>query len=111
MKEFEKIGKAMPYRTPEGFFAEQAAELQQLAAQYTQEQSAQATKGRLQPLLWVGGVAAALLVGVVLSWGDRALQPNETTPNEPLYAYNETMSSDELESWVEYYEADLFLAE
>lgn len=111
MKEFEKIGKAMPYRTPEGFFAEQAAELQQLAAQYTQEQSAHETKGRLRPLLWVGGVAAALLVGVVLSWSDRALQQAETTPSEPLYAYNETMSSDELEGWVEYYEADLFLAE
>ncbi len=111
MKEFEKIGKAMPYRTPEGFFAEQAAELQQLAAQYTQEQSAHEAKGRLRPLLWAGGVAAVLLVGVALYWSDLATQSTETMPSEPLYAYNETMSNDELESWVEYYEADLFLAE
>lgn len=111
MKEFEKIGKSMPYRTPQGFFAEQTSELQQLAAQYIREQSANKTKGSLRPLLWVGGIAAALLIGVVLYWSDPVPQDSTTVPSEPLYAYNETMSNDELEGWVEYYEADLFLAE
>lgn len=111
MKEFEKIGKPMPYRTPEGFFAQQAAELQQAADRIVSAGKLSQRLQPLRPLIWMGGIAAALLVVLLLRWGDLTPKAAETAYHEPLYAYHESMSSDELEGWVEYYEADLFLIE
>ena len=52
-------------------------------------------------------MAAAVLVGVMLWLPMRERKPMAT---EQLYAYNETMSNEELAGWVEFYEADLFVS-
>ncbi|MBQ3083450.1 MAG: hypothetical protein IJ028_04420 [Alistipes sp.] len=97
---WNEVGKRMPYRLPEDFFAQNEAELMRRVEQ---------PRGRLMRLpIWLGGaVAAAVLVGVMLWLPMREMKPMAT---EQLYAYNETMSNEELAGWVEFYEADLFVS-
>lgn len=105
---WEKIGKQMPYRVPTDFFAENEAVLMCRIAAAPTSAPAPARGRRMRLPLWVGGaVAAALLAGVLAFWP----APEEpVTANEPLYACHEVMSAEELESWVEFYEADLFVS-
>ena len=106
---FDSIGKRMPYRTPEGFFESQAEQLRALAAKKEAPVTTVAPRKGISIRLgwWIGTAAAVVtLVTVTLLKIDR---PHETL--QPLYAYNEAMSSDELADWIEFYEADLFLAE
>lgn len=99
-KEFNKIGKQMPYRVPDSFF-EQNHRVWGQSVGITRERN-----WRLP--LWVGSsVAAAILVGFAM-W--TALHSEPVPTSEQLYVYNDTMSDDELESWVEFYEADLFVS-
>lgn len=106
---FDSIGKRMPYRTPEGFFESQAEQLLKLAAQKEAPAPTIAPRKGISIGLgwWIGTAAAVVtLAAVTLLKIDR----QHETP-QPLYAYNEAMSSDELADWIEFYEADLFLAE
>ena len=96
----------MPYGLPEGFFeANEAA----LMARVQQEQAQQARRGRRMYLsLWMGGAVAAMLAVGAYFWMPR--EEVVMTSADLLYAYHDGMSSEELESWVEFYEADLFVS-
>lgn len=98
-KEFNKVGRRMPYRVPEGFFEEQEKEI---LAQSV------GSKTRFHRW-WVGGVAAAacLMVGLfgLLSADEPTFAPTA------LYGYTEQMNDEELTTWVEFYEADIFLSD
>lgn len=98
-KEFNKVGKRMPYRVPEGFFAQQEKEI--LAKSV-------GSKTRFHRW-WVGGVAAAacLMVGL---FGLRSTD-EPTFDHSALYGYTEQMNDEELTNWVEFYEADIFLSD
>lgn len=93
---WNKVGKQMPYSVPEGFFEQQQAEL----IRQTVGTNTHHTRW------WIGGAAAAacLVVGLVgLHSADE--------PTLALYEYTEQMSEEELSSWSEFYEADLFLSD
>ncbi len=98
-KEFNKVGRRMPYRVPEGFFEEQEKEI---LAQSV------GSKTRFHRW-WVGGVAAAacLMVGL---FGLHSADEPAFTPTA-LYGYTEQMNDEELTTWVEFYEADIFLSD
>ncbi len=90
---FETIGKRMPYTVPTDFFSQNEAAL-----------FARTTRRRSLPLIC--GIAASFaLICFVGLW----FTSSELTP--PLYGYNEQMEDDELASWVEFYEADMFISE
>lgn len=125
---WDSIGKQMPYRLPEGFFRDTEAALQQLASEESATMQAVATptpeprtstpaaatpRGRKIGLgWWIGSIAAVVTLALVtLLRLDVIRQPQQSTFESPLYAYHDAMSSDELDGWVEFYEADLFLAE
>lgn len=98
-KEFNKVGKRMPYRVPEGFF--EAQEKVILAKSV-------GSKTRFHRW-WVGGVAAAACLMVGLFWLHSADEP--TFAPTALYGYTEQMNDEELTTWVEFYEADIFLSD
>lgn len=98
-KEFNKVGRRMPYRVPEGFFEEQE---KAILAQSV------GSKTRFHRW-WVGGVAAAacLMVGL---FGLHSADEPAFAPTA-LYGYTEQMNDEELTTWVEFYEADIFLSD
>ncbi len=98
-KEFNKVGKRMPYRVPEGFFEEQEKAI--LAKSV-------GSKTRFHRW-WVGGVAAAACLMVGLFGLHSADEP--TLAPTALYGYTEQMNDEELTTWVEFYEADIFLSD
>lgn len=98
-KEFNKVGKRMPYRVPEGFFEAQEKEI--LAKSV-------GSKTRFHRW-WVGGVAAAACLMVGLFGLHSADEP--TFAPTALYGYTEPMNDEELTTWVEFYEADIFLSD
>ncbi len=98
-KEFNKVGKQMPYRVPEGFFEAQEKEI--LAKSV-------GSKTRFHRW-WVGGVAAAACLMVGLFGLHSADEP--TFDSTALYGYTEQMNDEELTTWVEFYEADIFLSD
>ena len=83
-KEFNKVGKRMPYRVPEGFFEEQEKEI--LAKSV-------GSKTRFHRW-WVGGVAAAACLMVGLFGLHSADEP--TFAPTALYGYTEQMNDEEL---------------
>lgn len=95
---WKEMGKRMPYRVPEGFFEQQ------------QEVLTARTVGSRKRRYgwWLGAVAAAacLAVGVFV----RNATGEATSGEGVLYAYSEQMGDEELSSWVEFYEADIFLS-
>lgn len=96
-KDFTHLRKQMPYRVPEGFFAQnEQAILQQLPAR-------QAPLVRLWP--WVAAAAAAVVVAIAV-WQ----LPRTSEIEGVLYADNDFLTVDELALWDEFYEADLFLS-
>ncbi|MBQ2844140.1 MAG: hypothetical protein IJE69_07820 [Alistipes sp.] len=98
-KEFNKVGRRMPYRVPEGFFEEQE---KAILAQSV------GSKTRFHRW-WVGGVAAAVCLMVGLFGLHSADEP--TFAPTALYGYTEQMNDEELTTWVEFYEADIFLSD
>lgn len=98
-KEFNKVGRRMPYRVPEGFF--EAQEKAILAKSV-------GSKTRFHRW-WVGGVAAAACLMVGLFGLHSADEP--TFAPTALYGYTEQMNDEELTTWVEFYEADIFLSD
>lgn len=98
-KEFNKVGKRMPYRVPDGFFEEQE---KAILAQSV------GSKTRFHRW-WVGGVAAAACLMVGLFGLHSADEP--TFAPTALYGYTEQMNDEELTTWVEFYEADIFLSD
>lgn len=98
-KEFNKVGRRMPYRVPEGFFEEQE---KVILAQSV------GSKTRFHRW-WVGGVAAAACLMVGLFGLHSADEP--TFAPTALYGYTEQMNDEELTTWVEFYEADIFLSD
>lgn len=98
-KEFNKVGRRMPYRVPEGFF--EAHEKEILAKSV-------GSKTRFHRW-WVGGVAAAACLMVGLFGLHSADEP--TFAPTALYGYTEQMNDEELTTWVEFYEADILLSD
>ena len=107
------IGKRMPYSLPEGFFeANEAAVMQRIAREERVAQSltgANIRKGVAKCLpLWIAGAVAAMLaVGVLFLIPEQKAIPST---GGPLYAGYEEMSDEELDHWIEFYEADLFVS-
>lgn len=101
-KYFKTIGKEMPYLLPDDFFEKNEQELMRRVTSLQ-------TRRRHRLLLWIGGAAAAaILTGIALL--PPITQPKTIESNTPLYSYNESMSTEEVRSWVELYEADIFLS-
>ncbi len=112
-KEWKKtVGKRMPYSLPEGFFEANEAELMRRIATEQPHVVGRADgtpKGRLVPLsAWIGGAVAAMLVVGALFYLPQE-RPAEVE-QALLYADHATLSEEELASWVEFYEADLFVS-
>ena len=107
---WNSVGKRMPYSLPEGFFEANEAALMARVQQEAQETAQRPTrKGVMMRLpLWMGGAVAAMLAVGVLFWMPR--EESVLTSGDLLYAYHDGMSSEELESWIEFYEADLFVS-
>ena len=103
----------MPYRLPEGFFEANEAELMQRIARERQATQsggvASVRKGVMMRLpLWMAGAVAAMLAVGVLFWiPEQVALPSA---NDLLYANYDEMSDEELDHWIEFYEADLFVS-
>lgn len=97
-KSWNEIGKQMPYRVPTGFFARQE--------QTILARTVRARRARILRLRLIGGIAACVALIALVGWwpSDRRLA------DHTLYAYAASMGDDEVEAWVEFYEADLFLS-
>lgn len=103
MEKYSKtIGKEMPYLLPDDFFEKNEQELMRRVTTLQ-------TRRRHRLLLWIGGAAAAaILTGIALLPPIMHSEAIELTT--PLYSYNESVSTEELRSWVDLYEADIFLS-
>ena len=89
------VGKQMPYRVPTAFFEENEARLMRSIA-----------RKRLWRATWWIGAAAS--VALVLTIG--LCEKTARLPEGTIYAYNEEMADEDLSSWIEFYEADIFLS-
>ncbi len=110
--DWTKLGKQMPYRLPEAFFEQNArAILARVAAcsdaqRPTHPDTYPAARKMPLRLPLISGIAAAVaLCCLVALW-----QVERPQPSIALYAYAEDMADDELASWIDFYEADLFLS-
>lgn len=90
---FNQIGKRMPYTVPKEFFRENEAAI-----------LARTTRRRRLNWPLVCGIAASLVLVCLVAL--RTTSTNELS----LYGYHDTMADEELASWVEFYEADLFIS-
>ena len=110
-KDFENIGKQLPYRVPDGFFEESRTEI------WTQLQQEKKSRVRHRRLISMAVVAiAAALAGVVylpvsVSRQDIKQNANELMVNVNLEIDNwiQNLSDEELEQMVAFTENDIFL--
>ena len=133
--DFDKIGKKMPYRVPENFFADME---QEIIRDCTPEKQAPVTRR----FSWLKiAVAAAVLIAVSIPAVWFASAPDSSTGStiafneDSLYAqtegkslyaeskadkaaaayesniddYIENLPEEELDAWVDFYESDIFL--
>lgn len=100
-KNSKPIDKKMPYLLPDDFFERNEQEVMRRVTSLQ-------TRRRHRFLLWIGGTAAAaVLTGIAFL---TSTQPLTIELNTLLYSYNESMTNEELQGWVELYEADIFLS-
>lgn len=112
--DWKELGKQMPYRTPTDFFARnKAAILAATVGLNEPTSSAEATVSsaprnrRLRiGWQWAGAVAASIALIALAGWW----ATDTHTADPTLYAYAATMGDEELDSWVAFYEDDLFLS-
>jgi len=95
--DFSEVGKRTPYRTPEGFFAQQEQTLKKAIS------SQKSVVRQLQSKWWYAAAASVILIGGIYSV-TRLLVPSsaDITP-----VYSQTSSSSD--EWSDFAEADVFL--
>lgn len=64
--DFSKVGKRMPYSTPEGFFKEMEANILEQMKNETQPVRIQPKKRSLRKVIWTAAIAVAASVAVLL---------------------------------------------
>ena len=64
--DFGKVGKRMPYSTPEGFFKEMEANILEQVKNETQPVRKQPKKRSLRKVIWTAAIAVAASVAVLL---------------------------------------------
>ena len=64
--DFGKVGKRMPYSTPEGFFKEMEANILEQVKNETQPVRIQPKKQSLRKVIWTAAIAVAASVAVLL---------------------------------------------
>ena len=64
--DFGKVGKRMPYSTPEGFFKEMEANILEQMKNETQPVRIQPKKRSLRKVIWTAAIAVAASVAVLL---------------------------------------------
>ena len=64
--DFSKVGKRMPYSTPEGFFKEMEANILEQVKNETQPVRIQPKKRSLRKVIWTAAIAVAASVAVLL---------------------------------------------
>lgn len=97
-KEFENIGKKMPYTVPDGYFDAMHGRLAAIPARHR----------RSLVIRWVSVAAAIVLVASVAFFTLRP-RPQETLLSDIVSQYEQSLSDEELDSWVEFAENDVFL--
>lgn len=111
--DFNKVGRQMPYSTPEGYFEQSAAKLRETAKEYQHELQPQNLASRAAALRnrtslfswWYAVAACATIVGGILALFRMAdLKKNDN--NIPaVYSQNDNNTED----WSGFADADLFL--
>lgn len=91
---FEKIGKRMPYTVPKEFFRENEIAI-----------LARTTRRRRMNWSLICGVAASLVLVCLVT-----LRITSSSDSPSLYGYHDAMADEEVASWVEFYEADIFIS-
>ena len=111
--DFNEMGKRTPFRTPEGFFERMQAETLMRVAQ-------EKRKKKLLKLKWGVSVAlavAAMLCGFIflphtqekpLEQTGRIEWMAQTSDDDVMELYLESLSDEELENWIEFSENDIF---
>ena len=97
-KEFENIGKKMPYTVPDGYFDAMHEKLAAIPGR----------QRRNLVIRWVSAAAAIVLVASVAFFTLRP-RPQETLLSDIMLQYEQSLSDEELDSWVEFSENDVFL--
>ena len=92
---FEKIGKKMPYTVPDGYFEQMHEQLSAIPRRHR----------RVVTLRWLSVAAAFVLVASVGFFALRQ-KPQENTMADVV----KSLSDEELASWIEFNDNDVFLA-
>ena len=91
--DFGKVGKRMPYSTPEGFFKEMEANiLEQVKNDKTQPVRIQPKKRPLMKVIWTAAIAVAASVAVLLVLNIDFAAPHSSLPSQ---ADNEMQAVDQ----------------
>ena len=91
--DFGKVGKRMPYSTPEGFFKEMEANiLEQVKNDKTQPVRIQPKKRSLRKVIWTAAIAVAASVAVLLVLNIDFMAPHSSLPSQ---ADNEMQAVDQ----------------
>ena len=91
--DFGKMGKRMPYSTPEGFFKEMEANiLEQVKDDKTQPVRIQPKKRPLMKVIWAAAIAVAASVAVLLVLNIDFAAPHSSLPSQ---ADNEMQAVDQ----------------
>ena len=91
--DFGKVGKRMPYSTPEGFFKEMEANiLEQVKNDKTQPVRIQPKKRSLRKVIWTAAIAVAASVAVLLVLNIDFAAPHSSLPSQ---ADNEMQAVDQ----------------
>lgn len=94
-QDWKPTQKPMPYRVPSNFFSENEGEL----LRAVEQQRPRRTNW------WIAAAASLIVATFVGLWS-----MSQRLPEGALYPYSEELADEELASWVEFYEADLFLS-
>ena len=91
--DFGKVGKRMPYSTPEGFFKEMEANiLEQVKNDKPAPVRIQPKKRSLRKVIWTAAIAVAASVAVLLILNIDFTAPHSSLPSQ---AYNEMQAVDQ----------------
>jgi hypothetical protein len=102
--DFSEVGKRTPYRSPEGFFAEQEQALKKIVS---------SQKSVVRPLRrkwFYAAVASIILIGGIYGVSRLLMHPSTgsslyATDSAPVYSQTSSASDD----WSDFAEADMFL--
>lgn len=115
--DFMKVGKSMPYRTPDGFFERMKEETMRRVEAEKRRKKLYRLKVGFAAVL----SAAAIWCGVLFfnhsihttvdSPADMAEWMAETECDDPFCVYLHQLSDEELEEWIAFAENDIFMYE